>query len=124
MENVVLREICAERLEQAVAPYASRVAAVQCVSVHVDNATEFCDGARRAAADPVVAVVDAGIALEETPDAFLDMDAVLAASGVLAMKQTAGRAFPTPSDNADLSEIETSGTSSGDDRDASSDSAM
>eukprot|EP00961_Rhodomonas_salina_P215742 2914496-Rhodomonas_salina.1 len=91
-----LREVCSTRLEAAVAPHASKVERVECVSVHVNNAD--CDGrARRAAAASApVAVVDAVIALAEAEDAFLDMDAVVASGSVLAIKQASGATkFPS-----------------------------
>eukprot|EP00961_Rhodomonas_salina_P063828 858036-Rhodomonas_salina.1 len=51
-----LREICSERLRAAVAPHASKIERVECVSVQVENAN--CDGARRSSSDPE-AVIDA-----------------------------------------------------------------
>ena len=100
-----LREICSARLRAAVAPHASMVERVECVSVRVEKAN--CDGSRRAAAAPV-AVVDAVIALAQSADAFLDMDAVVASGSVLAMKQTAGTTLaaapgdtPTPAGNVE-----------------------
>eukprot|EP00961_Rhodomonas_salina_P266226 3598987-Rhodomonas_salina.1 len=70
-----LRAVCAELLAAAVAPHASKVEAVQCVSVALENAN--CDSTRRAASAPV-AVVNAVIALRKSAAAFLDMDAVVA----------------------------------------------
>eukprot|EP00961_Rhodomonas_salina_P291576 3932121-Rhodomonas_salina.1 len=80
-----LREICSARLTAALAPHASKVEAVQCVAVTVENAN--CDGTRRSAAAPVM-VVDAVIVLAQSADAFLDIDAVVASGSVLGMKQT------------------------------------
>eukprot|EP00961_Rhodomonas_salina_P104069 1400828-Rhodomonas_salina.1 len=85
-----LRELCAERLQSALAPHASTISTVQCVSVRVENANCDDESARRAGSEPVL-VVDAVIALEAGPNAFLDMDAAVSAGGVLDIKQTAGQ---------------------------------
>jgi len=87
-----LRQVCSERLLAAVAPHASKVARVECVALQVQDAN--CDAARRAASVPV-AVVDAVVALAESADAYLDMDAVVASGSVLGIKQTAGKALPS-----------------------------
>jgi len=98
-----LLEICSARIMAAVVPHASKVERVECVSVQVENAN--CDGSRRTATAPL-AVVDAVVALAESPDAFLDMEAVVASGSVLAMTQTAGKPFPsaqarTPDNNVE-----------------------
>eukprot|EP00961_Rhodomonas_salina_P098080 1320170-Rhodomonas_salina.1 len=89
-----LLEMCSERLHAAVAPHASKVERVECVSVQVENAN--CDATRRAAASvQPAAVVHAVVALTKSESAFLDMDAVVASGSVLAIKQTAGKTFPS-----------------------------
>jgi len=115
-----LRELCSKRLGAAVGPHASEIERVECVSVQVENAN--CDGTRRTAAAPV-AIVDAVIALSESPKAFLDIDAVVASGSVLGMKQTAGKTFGAARDETPSDQTEAPG-SPGDDTEASSSNTM
>jgi len=102
-----LREICSGRLGAAVEPHASKVERAVCVAVHVENAN--CDGTRRAASAPV-AVVEAVLALVESADAFLDIDAVVASGSLLSMKQTNGKAVPSAKGKANSPSNKVEGT--------------
>eukprot|EP00961_Rhodomonas_salina_P064280 864280-Rhodomonas_salina.1 len=113
-----LRELCSERLEAAFEQHASKVERVECVSVTVENAN--CGGTRRSAAAPV-AVVDAVIALADTPDAFVDLEAVVASGRVLAMKQTAGnKVRPSSNTTPAAGQVEAPGASGEDDNNVAS----
>eukprot|EP00961_Rhodomonas_salina_P168585 2272191-Rhodomonas_salina.3 len=90
-----LRAICEAHLEAAVSPHATAIRDVQCVSIVVENA-DCSDEKRRASGQDPVAKVDAVIVLEDAPNAFIDMDAVVSSGvGVLSMqeeKMTSGSA--------------------------------
>jgi len=90
-----LREHCSKDLAAAVAPHASKIERVECVSVEVEHASCDSDGTRRAALAARVAVVGAVVALAESADAFIDMDAIVASGSVLAITQTAGKTLPS-----------------------------
>lgn len=82
-----LRRICSTRLRAAVEPFASKVERVACVSVQMRE--------QDPAASTSVAVIDAVVALAESSDAFLCIDAVVASGSVLGMELSAGKTFPS-----------------------------